>query len=72
MPDTSQQVCETLGHSGRLGATLAPPMAGETVDVINDEILIEAPPNRRSGTIRVKLHFAGRSTPIPAEDPWAK
>jgi hypothetical protein len=28
-------------------------------------------PNRRSGSIRVKLEYGGRGKPTPAEDPWA-
>jgi hypothetical protein len=40
--------------------------------VLNDELLIEAPPDRPGGTIRVKLVYMGRSMPIPAEDPWTE
>ena len=36
-----------------------------------DEVVIAAPPARRSGTIRVELSRTGRSRPIPADDPRA-
>jgi hypothetical protein len=49
----------------------APPSADE-VDILNDDVLIVASPERPCGTIRVKLVYAGRSTPIPADDPWAE
>lgn len=40
------------------------------MEVINDEVRIEAPRIDLCGTIRVRLVYAGQSTPIPAEDPW--
>jgi hypothetical protein len=36
-----------------------------------DEVLIDIAPNRPRGQIRVELVPAGRSAPIPADDPWA-
>jgi hypothetical protein len=44
---------------------------GET-DILNDDVMIDVAPDRPCGTIRVKLVYAGRSTPIPADDPWAE
>jgi hypothetical protein len=44
---------------------------GET-DILNDELMIDVAPDRPCGTIRVKLVYAGRSTPIPVDDPWAE
>ena len=32
---------------------------------------IPVAPNRRSGSVRVKLEYGGRGRPTPAEDPWA-
>jgi hypothetical protein len=40
-------------------------------DVLNDDVLIEIAPDRPAGTLRVRLVYDGRSTPIPADDPWA-
>ena len=39
-------------------------------DILNWDAVVVPPPPRRSGTIRVKLTYKGRSTPIPDEDPW--
>lgn len=39
-------------------------------DVLNWDAVVVPPPPRRSGTIRVKLIYKGRSRPIPIEDPW--
>ena len=39
-------------------------------DILNLDAVIDAPPPRRSGTIRVKLIYKGRSKPRPVEDPW--
>jgi hypothetical protein len=41
-------------------------------DVVNDDVMIDEAPDRPCGTIRVKLVYAGRSTPIPADDPWTE
>jgi hypothetical protein len=43
----------------------------EEGDVLNDDVMIEVAPDRPAGTLRVKLVYDGRSTPIPADDPWA-
>lgn len=39
-------------------------------DILNWEAIIEVPPPRPSGTIRVKLKYKGRSKPTPIENPW--
>lgn len=44
----------------------------DEMDVPYDDLLIEELPSRPGGTIHVKLVYAGRSTPIPAESPWAE
>ena len=46
-------------------------MAAE-MGILNDDVMIDVAPDRPSGTIRVKLVYAGRSLPIPADDPWAE
>ncbi|MCY3724443.1 MAG: hypothetical protein OXG97_19685 [Candidatus Poribacteria bacterium] len=39
-------------------------------DILNWDAVIDTPPPRRSGTIRVKLIYEEPSKPIPVEDPW--
>ena len=39
-------------------------------DILDWDFTITPPPPRRSGTIRVKLIYKGRSKPIPVENPW--
>jgi hypothetical protein len=46
--------------------------AADEWDILNDDVMIEVAPDRPCGTIRVKLVYAGRSTPIPADDPRAE
>jgi hypothetical protein len=56
-------------------AELAPnevPPTAEEMGVLNDDVMIESAPDRTQGTIRVKLVYAGRSTPIAADEPWAE
>jgi hypothetical protein len=43
--------------------------AVDEVGVLNDEVMIEIAPDRPSGTIQVRLKYAGRSAPLPADDP---
>jgi hypothetical protein len=45
------------------------PTTDDGTDVLPDEVMIEVPPARPSGRLRVKLVWTGRSTPIPADDP---
>ena len=39
-------------------------------DLLDWGAAIVTPPPRRSGTIRVRLIYKGRSKPIPVENPW--
>lgn len=39
-------------------------------DILNWDVAITPPPPRKSGTIRVKLIYKGRSKPIPVENSW--
>ncbi|MYB94210.1 hypothetical protein F4054_18650 [Candidatus Poribacteria bacterium] len=39
-------------------------------DILDWDVAIVTPPPRRSGTIRVKLKYKGRSKPFPAENFW--
>ncbi len=39
-------------------------------DLLNWDVAITPPPPRRSGTIRVKLVYKGRSKPLPIDNPW--
>ena len=36
-------------------------------DILNWDVAITPPPPRRSGTIRVRLIYKGRSKPLPVE-----
>ncbi len=38
-------------------------------DILNWDVAITPPPPRRSGIIRVRLIYKGRSKPMPIEDP---
>ena len=71
MPETLPLVRETIGRPDGPEPAVTSPAAGE-MEILNDEVLIKTAPDRPRGTIRVKLVYAGRSTPIPAEDPWAE
>jgi hypothetical protein len=46
--------------------------ANNESDVFDWGNLIPVPPPRPGGHVRVRLKKAGRSQPVPAEDPWAK
>ncbi len=39
-------------------------------DILNWDVAITPPPPRRSGTIRVRLVYKGRSKPFPVENFW--
>ena len=39
-------------------------------DILNWDVAITPPPPRRSGTIRVRLIYKGRSKPFPVENIW--
>jgi hypothetical protein len=46
--------------------------ASDALGAFDDKVMIEIAPDRPCGTIRVKLVYTGRSTPIQVDDPWAK
>ncbi len=46
--------------------------AADVMSILNDDLMIEVAPDRPTGTIRVKLVYAGRSTSVPIADPWAE
>ena len=46
--------------------------AYDEADLLNWDAAIVTPPPRRSGTIRVKLKYKGRSKPFPIETFWEK
>jgi hypothetical protein len=46
--------------------------ATEDTAGLNDEVMVEIAPDRPCGTVRVRLAYAGPSTPLPADDPWAE
>ena len=41
-------------------------------DVLNWDNLIPVPPDRPGGRLHARVTSAGRDTPLPADDPWAK
>ena len=74
MAETSPLACESMTGSAHSGPAMTPGEASppaDELDILNDDVLIEVAPGRPCGTIRVRLVYAGRSTPIPADDPWA-
>lgn len=60
---------ETLKKLNRVA--FAPVINEEDEDILDWDAYIEAPPPRRSGTIKVRFKYIGRSKPIPIDDPWA-
>ena len=54
------------------GGPIEAPSAIEGTAVLNDEVMIEIASDRRCGTIRVRLAYAGPSMPLLADDPWAE
>ena len=73
MPETSPMACDAINlvNPPEAVPVEASPSA-EGMGILNDEVMIDVPPARPCGTIRVKLVYAGRSMPIPADDPWAE
>jgi hypothetical protein len=70
MPDSMPLAPETIKAfpTSEVAPTGVPPRA-EEMGVLDDDVMIEIAPDRPCGTIRVKLVYAGRSTPIPSNDP---
>ena len=50
-------------------AAFVPVINEEDEDILDWDAYIEAPPPRRSGTIKVKLIYIGRGKPIPGPGP---
>jgi hypothetical protein len=72
MPGISPLSYDAINRPPRLEAAPAEAtLAGEEMGILNDDVMIDVAPDRPSGTIRVKLVYAGRSLPIPAEEPRA-
>lgn len=71
MPESLPTTCEAFGHPCRPGPAVTSPVAG-AMEILNDEVMINAPSDRPCGTMRMKLRYSGRSTPLPAEGPWAE
>ena len=75
MAEATPMACAPLSspdHPPTAVAAVPSSPAVDEVDILNDDVLIAIAPARPSGTIRVRLVPAGRSTPLPAEDPWAE
>ena len=75
MAEVSPMSCAPIrspDHSSTVGGQVQASPTDDELDILNDDVLIEVAPERPCGTIRVKLVPAGRSTPIPADDPWAE
>jgi len=73
MPETSHLACDAIGLPDP--PAVAPVTASTSVEqmgVLNDDVMIDRAPDRPSGTIRVKWVSTGRSTPLPADAPWAE
>jgi len=72
MPETPPLACDSINlpNPPQVAAAKASSNS-EELDILNDDVMIDIAPDRPRGTIRVKLVNAGRSTPIPADDPWA-
>lgn len=52
--------------------SIGPTITEENQEMLDWDAHIETPPPpRRSGTIKVRFKYIGRSKPIPIEDPWA-
>lgn len=75
MPEASPLICDTTIRPDPPSSTAVPvgqSPSGDVMDILDDEVLIQADPDRPRGTIRVKLVYAGRSAPIPVENPWSE
>jgi hypothetical protein len=72
MPDTSRLSYDAINLPPPLeAAPVEATRMAEEMGILNDDVMIDVAPDRPCGTIRVKLVYAGRSRPIPADDPWA-
>ena len=69
MPESLPLTHETIKPSH---AAEGEPIEAKDTAVLNDEVMIKIAPDRPSGTIRVRLAYAGPSMPLLAADPWAE
>jgi len=68
--DTEEELLQFRESMNR--ALIGPSISEEVEDLLDWEAHIESPPPpSRSGTIKVRFKYIGRSKPIPIEDPWA-
>jgi hypothetical protein len=68
--DYERELLET--QRSELAASIAPAIYEAEEDLLDWDAHIETPPPpRRSGTIKVRFKYIGRSKPIPINDPWA-
>jgi hypothetical protein len=73
MPETSPLSYDAINLPARLeAAPVEATLMAEEMGILNDDVMIDVAPDRPCGTIRVKLVYAGKSLPIPADDPWAE
>ena len=75
MAEASTMACGPTSRPDRPAPAVVTVEVSPTVDqldILNDDVMIEVAPGRPCGAIRVKLACAGRSTPIPADDPWSE
>jgi hypothetical protein len=72
MRETPPLTCDSINlpNPREVALAKASPIA-EELDILNDDVMIDVASDRPRGTIRVKLVYVGRSTPIPADDPSA-
>jgi hypothetical protein len=70
MPELSHFVHESpeASEPTEVPQAALPAAEEDGIEVLPDEVTIEVPPARPSGTLQVKLVWTGRSTPIPADD----
>lgn len=67
--EPEQEVSRFRERSGYASTIL--PASEEDKDLLEWDVHIETPPPpRRSGTIKVRFQYIGRSKPISIDDPW--
>lgn len=68
--DYERELLET--QRSALAASITPAIHEAEEDMLDWDAHIETPPlPRRSGTVKVRFKYVGRSKPIPIDDPWA-
>lgn len=68
--DYERELLET--QRSVLAGSITPAIHEAMEDLLDWDAHIETPPPpRRSGTIKVRFQYVGRSKPIPIDDPWA-